>query len=114
MTIQIETSKGRIMAVKVFDNNKQEIAVDIFPLIENRYQIIGKWSHLTEEQAAMIVDLLTSKNPIKLYRNYKYDVPQPVSITFCTAIESFASLMHADGERNSIMQCLMRMCNELL
>lgn len=51
----------------------------------------GKTNEISEELAKECAELLTPKHPISLWRNYKYDKPQPASFTKCTAKESIQS-----------------------
>jgi hypothetical protein len=84
LTTQIETTKGYVLAVKLGRTSE--------PIDYADYRLISEWSYLTEEQAAMIVEL--SSIGIGWY-NYNY--PDTKDAYCKTALESFTSLMHANG-----------------
>lgn len=57
------------------------------------YEVLykGKTSEIPEELVMKYIELLTPGCMISLWRNYKYDKPQPVDITYCSAKESIQS-----------------------
>lgn len=92
---QIETTKGHILAVKklIGDATKQEVDKEQWlKFINEGYVFLGYWSTLSEEQAAMMVDEVS-------FRKYKDYLSKPMIFEsgLKSALESFASLMHANG-----------------
>jgi len=64
--------------------------------INKGYTLLGKLSEVSEEVAKGLVDKLgsfkTKYEKHSFYRNYMRGVPQPVDMTFTTAIESLTSI----------------------
>ena len=51
----------------------------------------GRTSEIPEKLIEECAELLSPNHPISLWRNYKYDKPQPVSIARATAKQSIQS-----------------------
>lgn len=107
-----KTSKAELLFIKTYSEvntaNLQKlrsswihffadgIIVETNILPQGNWQLIGKLSEVSEEVANGLVDKLgsfkTKYEKHSFYRNYMRGVPQPVDMTFTTAIESLTSI----------------------
>jgi hypothetical protein len=117
--LQINTGKATILAVELPKGAKNLVVKDAVKLGENHsiYPTIhysfegdkvivlpqGNWKPLgfadeiKKDQLDLFIDNLTKGSSLNLYRNYKYDIPQPVAFTFTDITDSFNSLLKANG-----------------